>query len=111
MLQTNGTYSDKPHYEPCRQQQHTLPLQHGFRSKRSCETQLVEFVEDITCNMAAGKQTDILIMDFSKVFDKVCHSLLVHIWSPTGECPRAGSIPPLHQRHARGNKVDSEAIC
>ena len=54
------------------------PLQHGFRSKRSCETQLVEFVEDITCNMAAGKQTDILIMDFSKAFDKVCHSLLVH---------------------------------
>ena len=54
------------------------PLQHGFRSQRSCETQLVEFVEDITQNMAAGKQTDILIMDFSKAFDKVCHSLLVH---------------------------------
>ena len=54
------------------------PLQHGFRSKRSCETQLVEFVQDITCNMAAGKQTDILIRDFSKAFDKVCHSLLVH---------------------------------
>ena len=34
------------------------PLQHGFRSKRSCETQLVEFVEDITCNMAAGVTTN-----------------------------------------------------
>ena len=54
------------------------PLQHGFRSKRSCETQLVEFVDDITINMSNGKQTDILIMDFSKAFDKVSHSLLVH---------------------------------
>ena len=54
------------------------PLQHGFRSKRSCETQLVEFVDDITVNMSNGKQTDILIMDFSKAFDKVSHSLLVH---------------------------------
>ena len=54
------------------------PLQHGFRSKRSCETQLVEFVDDITINMSNGKQTDILIMDFSKAFDKVSNSLLVH---------------------------------
>ena len=54
------------------------PLQHGFRSKRSCETQLIEFVDDITKNMSVGKQTDVLIMDFSKAFDKVGHSLLVH---------------------------------
>jgi hypothetical protein len=54
------------------------PLQHGFRSKRSCETQLIEFVDDITKNMSAGKQTDILIMDFSKAFDKVSHILLLH---------------------------------
>ena len=53
------------------------PLQHGFRRKRSCETQLIEFVADITKN-SAGKQTDILIMDFSKAFDKVSHSLLLH---------------------------------
>ena len=54
------------------------PKQHGFRSKRSCETQLIEFVDDITNNMSAGKQTNVLIMDFSKAFDKVCHSLLMH---------------------------------
>ena len=54
------------------------PLQHGFRSKRSCETQLIEFVDEITINMSSGKQTDVLIMDFSKAFDKVSHSLLVH---------------------------------
>jgi hypothetical protein len=54
------------------------PLQHGFRSKRSCETQLIEFIDEVTTNMSAGKQTDVLIMDFSKAFDKVSHGLLVH---------------------------------
>jgi hypothetical protein len=44
----------------------------------SCETQLIEFVDDITRNIDAGKQTDCLIMDFSKAFDKVTHSLLQH---------------------------------
>lgn len=54
------------------------PLQHGFRRKRSCETQLLDFIDDITRNMEDGKQTDVLVMDFSKAFDKVSHSLLVH---------------------------------
>jgi hypothetical protein len=54
------------------------PLQHGFRSKRSCETQLLEFVDDVSSNMSSGKQTNVLVMDFSKAFDKVSHSLLIH---------------------------------
>ena len=53
-------------------------LQHGFRKKLSCETQLVEFIDDVTRNLDAGQQTDCLIMDFSKAFDKVSHSLLTH---------------------------------
>ena len=44
-------------------------LQHGFRNKRSCETQLIEFINETSNNMASGKQTDVLIMDFSKAFD------------------------------------------
>ena len=54
------------------------PLQHGFRRGLSCETQLIEFIDDVTINMDKGKQTDCLIMDFSKAFDKVSHSLLIH---------------------------------
>ena len=54
------------------------PMQHGFRRKLSCETQLLEFTDDITINMDKGSQTDCLIMDFSKAFDKVSHSLLIH---------------------------------
>ena len=54
------------------------PLQHDFMSKRSCETQLIEFIDEISINMSSGNQSDVLIMDFSKAFDKVSHSLLVH---------------------------------
>ena len=35
------------------------PLQHGFMKGRSCETQLLEFTDDITRNMENGKQTDL----------------------------------------------------
>ena len=54
------------------------PLQHGFRSKRSCETQLLECINDLSKNLEDGKQTDLLILDFSKAFDKVSHNLLLH---------------------------------
>ena len=50
------------------------PRQHGFRPKRSRETQLLEFMEELIENMEACKQTDIVIMDFAKAFDKVNHS-------------------------------------
>ena len=52
-------------------------LQHGSRSKLSCETQLVEFVRDLAENMYTGHQTNVLVMDFSKVFDKVGHRHLL----------------------------------
>ena len=52
--------------------------QHGFRRKLSCETQLLEFADELVNNMAKGKQTDILVMDFANAFNKVNHSLLVH---------------------------------
>ena len=54
------------------------PFQHGFHKFRSCETQLIEFTVDVTRNLYDGKQTDVLIMDFSKAFNKVSHSLLIH---------------------------------
>jgi hypothetical protein len=39
------------------------PLQHGTWKGLSCETQLIEFVDDIRRNIDAGKQTDCLIME------------------------------------------------
>ena len=52
-------------------------LQHGFRSKRSCETQLVTLIEDLMQNSIAGNQTDLVLLDFSKAFDKVSHQKLL----------------------------------
>ena len=49
-------------------------LQHGFREKRSCETQLIILIEDLERNASVGKQTDIILLGFSKAFDKVNHS-------------------------------------
>ena len=57
--------------------------QHGFRGRMSCETQLVQFVQDIISNLdgamnRGNKQTDLIIMDFAKAFDKVPHRRLLH---------------------------------
>ena len=40
-------------------------LQHGFREKRSCETQLIMLIEDLARSANLGKQTDIILLDFS----------------------------------------------
>ena len=51
--------------------------QHGFRQKRSCETQLLLTVDELASNIDAGSQTDIILLDFSKAFDKVPHQRLL----------------------------------
>ena len=53
-------------------------MQHEFRSKLSCETQLISFIDDVSKSLEKGQQTDVLIMDFSKAFDKVDLDLLCH---------------------------------
>ena len=52
-------------------------LQHGFREKRSCETQLIMLIEDLARNASVGKQTNIILLDLSKAFNKVNHSKLL----------------------------------
>ena len=52
-------------------------LLYDFRSKRSCETQLVTLIEDLMGNSLAGSQTDLVLLDFSKAFDKVNHQKLL----------------------------------
>ena len=45
--------------------------QHGFRHPRSCESQLLTTVHDLALNIDKCKQTDVILLDFSKAFDKV----------------------------------------
>ena len=54
-------------------------LQHGFHEKRSCETQLIQLVEDLGRQLTLGKQIDLVLWDFSKAFDKVNHLKLLYI--------------------------------
>ena len=48
-------------------------LQNSFRDRRSCETQLLQLIDDLVRNMTEGKQIDLILLDFSKAFDKVNH--------------------------------------
>ena len=53
--------------------------QHGFRPKRSCETQLLVTTHDISqsLNDPKVKQVDAIVLDFAKAFDKVPHQRLL----------------------------------
>ena len=48
-------------------------LQHGFRDKRSCETQLLALVHELAHGVNANKQTDMAILDFSKDLNALQH--------------------------------------
>ena len=52
-------------------------LQNSFRKHRFCETQLIKTVNDLGKSMNHGEQYDSILLDFSKVFDKVCHRKLL----------------------------------
>ena len=51
-------------------------FQHGFQHNRSCETQLVSFINDLAKSYDNGKQTDVIFMDITKAFDTVPHKRL-----------------------------------
>ena len=46
-------------------------FQHGFRKKRSYETQLLVNVHDLAAGLDRHQQIDAILLDFSKAFDKV----------------------------------------
>ena len=53
--------------------------QHGFRSRRSCESQLISNIQGIAEKLKSVKdQIDVIYLDFAKAFDKVPHKRLLH---------------------------------
>ena len=61
-LETNNLLTDK---------------QHGFRSNRSCLTQMLDHFDDIYEGFALGEDTDSIYLDYAKAFDKVDLDLLI----------------------------------
>ena len=50
--------------------------QHGFRKRRSCESQLITTVHDLASGLDKRQQIEAILLDFSKAFDKVAHRRL-----------------------------------
>ena len=51
--------------------------QHGFRKRRSCESQLLLSANDFLKSLDGSTQTDAILLDFAKAFDKVAHKRLL----------------------------------
>ena len=48
--------------------------QHGFRKRRSCETQLISTVHDFATTLNNGGEVHAILLDLSKAFDTVPHN-------------------------------------
>jgi hypothetical protein len=51
--------------------------QHGFCRRKSIETNLLEYLDDVTASLDCGKCTDSIYLDFAKAFDTVPHNVLL----------------------------------
>ena len=51
--------------------------QHGFRSGRSVDTNLIQTYKLVTTLINKSLPVDMILLDLSKGFDKVCHEFLI----------------------------------
>ena len=63
--------------------------QHGFRKHRSTETQLIQLIDNLAHNIDNRIQTDAILLDFQKAFDKVPHHRLLYKLKYYGISPQA----------------------
>lgn len=98
-IHKNGSRADPSNYRPisltcisCKVMEHIIlshvnkhlsanhiisDFQHGFRQGLSCETQLILATHDWASVLNSHGQTDVLLLDLSKAFDKVSHPKLI----------------------------------
>ena len=51
--------------------------QHGFRARRSCETQLLTLADELVSGLDKKHQHDLIVLDCSKALDRVPHQRLL----------------------------------
>ena len=80
--------------------QHNLnrSSEHGFMAGRSCLTNLLEFLEELTNLVDQGHAVDIVYLDFYKAFDMVPHRRL-------NECLRGKSQRVVLNGNASGWRI------
>ena len=54
-----------------------VDIQHGFRRRRSCESQLIITSHNLATILNQHSQADVAVLDFAKAFDKVPHHRLL----------------------------------
>ena len=54
------------------------PKHHGFRSGRSCLSQLLEHHNKTLEELEKSNNVDVIYLDFAKPFDKVDHGILLN---------------------------------
>ena len=59
-------------------------LQHGFLPGRSCQSNLLIMLNCLTQTIDRGIITDVIYLDFAKVFDSVPHNRLIYKLSRYG---------------------------
>ena len=52
--------------------------QHGFLNGKSCTTQMVPFIDDLSLALNNKIRSDIIYFDFAKAFDSVSHDLILY---------------------------------
>ena len=63
--------------------------QYGFRKHRSTETHLIQLIDNLAHNIDNKIQTDAILLDFQKAFDKVPHQRLLYKLKYYGISPQA----------------------
>jgi ribonuclease P/MRP protein subunit RPP40 len=87
-----------------------VDCQHGFRSKRSCETQLLSLTQELHQNLEDREQVDMVVLDFSKAFDKVPHKrLMKKLWNYGIRGPTHNWIESFLVNRTQRVVVDGEA--